>query len=164
MSTPQEFKPRDQQWLQEMCELVRNKMPATHTFVVFAFPAFGTDRCYYASNATRSSAIEALKQWLAHEEKIDNWMKHNNDEAPPKLTPVPTIPATFEKWPTTPDGRLICGPNHPMPIGQGEAHKLRWAHTNGREVGEQRDGWPCGDEVTMQCQDCGLTWTAELPQ
>jgi hypothetical protein len=67
-------------------------------------------------------------------------------------------------WPKTPDGRLLCSPEHPMPIGNGAAHEKRWAHTNCHEVGEQRDGWPCGDEVTMQCKDCGLTWTAELPQ
>lgn len=73
-----------------MCELVRNKMPETHTFVVFAFPVAGTDRCYYASNAERKSAITALKEWIAYQEKVDNWMKHDNDEPPPKA-PWPTV-------------------------------------------------------------------------
>ena len=58
--------PRDKQWLQECCELVKNKMPENYTFVVFGFPHSGTDRIYYASNATRESAVEALKQWIAH--------------------------------------------------------------------------------------------------
>jgi len=78
------FRPRDQQWLQEMCELVKNKMPETHTFVVFAFPTTGTDRMYYASNATRESSVAALKEWLAYQEKVDNWMKHDDSNPPPK--------------------------------------------------------------------------------
>ena len=78
------YQPKDQQWLQEMCELVKNKMPDTHAFVVFAFPVAGTDRCYYASNAERAGAIAALKEWLAHQEKVDNWMKHDDSGPPPK--------------------------------------------------------------------------------
>lgn len=30
--------------------------------------------------------------------------------------------------------------------------------------GEQWDGYPCGDTVTMKCPHCGTTWTEELPQ
>jgi len=76
-------KPRDQQWLQEICELVKNKMPASHTFVVFAFPIGGTDRCYYASNAERESSIAALKEWIACQQKVDSWMKHDDGPPPP---------------------------------------------------------------------------------
>lgn len=71
---------------------------------------------------------------------------------------------TFTNWPRTKDGRLICSPEHPFPIGNGTADNFRWAHTNCEEVGTQKDGWPFGDTVTMQCKDCGLHWTAELPQ
>lgn len=66
--------PRDQQWIQEMCELVKNKMPENYSFVVFGFPITGSDRCYYASNATRDSAVAALKEWLKHAEK--DYLKH----------------------------------------------------------------------------------------
>lgn len=58
--------PRDKQWLQECCELVKNKMPENYCFAVFGFPIEGTDRIFYASNATRDSVIEALEQWLVH--------------------------------------------------------------------------------------------------
>jgi hypothetical protein len=80
--------------------------------------------------------------------------------------PKPTLPPIdpFETWPRTPDGRLICSPEHPFPIGCGEAYGPRWAHTNCGEVGEQEDGYPSGDTVTMKCADCGYHWTAELPQ
>ena len=39
-----------------------------------------------------------------------------------------------------------------------------WMHTNAHEVGEQENGWPAGDIVTMKCDDCGATWKEELPQ
>jgi hypothetical protein len=72
------FRPKDQQWLQEMCELVQNKLPEGYAFVVFAFPTEGKDRVYYASNSTRESTTVALKEWLAYQEKQEeNWMKHD---------------------------------------------------------------------------------------
>ena len=54
----------------------------------------------------------------------------------------------------------ICSPEHPMPKGA----PGRWMHTNAKEVGDQRNGWPGGDLVTMRCLDCGTEWTMELPQ
>lgn len=70
-------------WLQECCELVKNKMPESHTFVIFGFPVAGSDRCYYASNATRDSAIEALRQWLDYQQQVNHWMTHDAG-APPR--------------------------------------------------------------------------------
>lgn len=74
--------PRDKQWLQECCELVKNKMPENYTFVVFAFPISGSDRVFYASSAERESARSALKQWLQYQDNIDNWMKHVDGPPP----------------------------------------------------------------------------------
>jgi hypothetical protein len=37
-------------------------------------------------------------------------------------------------------------------------------HPEADEVGEQEDGWPGGDIVTMRCPNCGLRWKTELPQ
>ena len=31
-------------------------------------------------------------------------------------------------------------------------------------VGEQEDGWPGGDFVTMECPVCKTRWKTELPQ
>ena len=71
-------KPRDQMWLQEAAELVNNKMPETHTFVIFAFPIKGSDRVYYSSKGGRSDVIEALKQWIAFQEADkDRWLEHD---------------------------------------------------------------------------------------
>ena len=67
-------KPRDKQWLQDCCELVKAKMPDNYSFVVFGFPTSGTDRCFYASNATRESAVAALKEWIKHSET--DYLKH----------------------------------------------------------------------------------------
>lgn len=71
--------PHDKQWLQECCELVKNKMPENYSFVVFAFPTHGSDRVYYAANATRESAVSALKRWLKYADGADadgTWAKH----------------------------------------------------------------------------------------
>ncbi len=40
----------------------------------------------------------------------------------------------------------------------------RGIHPEAHEVGEQKDGYPGGDTVTMRCPTCGVTWTKELPQ
>jgi hypothetical protein len=37
-------------------------------------------------------------------------------------------------------------------------------HTGAHEVGEQEDGYPGGDMVTMECSNCGHRWKMELPQ
>lgn len=37
-------------------------------------------------------------------------------------------------------------------------------HDAVREVGEQENGWPGGDIVTMECGNCGHRWRKELPQ
>ena len=37
-------------------------------------------------------------------------------------------------------------------------------HTGAHEVGEQRDGYPGGDIITMECSNCKHRWTEELPQ
>lgn len=37
-------------------------------------------------------------------------------------------------------------------------------HASAHEVGDQRDGWPSGDLVTMRCPICGHEWEKELPQ
>jgi len=37
-------------------------------------------------------------------------------------------------------------------------------HPDAREVGEQEDGWPAGDIVTVKCPHCGHSWRKELPQ
>jgi len=56
---------------------------------------------------------------------------------------------------------FICSPDNPW---SPEKHKGRVRHTNAREVGEQEDGYPSGDIVTYECQDCGHRWKVELPQ
>ena len=37
-------------------------------------------------------------------------------------------------------------------------------HAKAHEVGEQEDGWPGGDIVTMECPICKTRWRKELPQ
>ncbi len=42
--------------------------------------------------------------------------------------------------------------------------EARVRHHAAREVGEQEDGYPGGDIVTMVCPSCGTKWRMELPQ
>ena len=74
MNAEESGTPRDKQWLQDCCEIVKAKMPDNYSFVVFGFPTRGSDRCFYASNATRESAVAALKAWLKHAEA--DYLKH----------------------------------------------------------------------------------------
>jgi hypothetical protein len=68
--------PQDRIWLQEACDLVKNKFPENYSFLVFAFPKEGDGRTFYASNATRESAIEALKVWLKYAEEESTYGTH----------------------------------------------------------------------------------------
>ena len=45
-----------------------------------------------------------------------------------------------------------------------EAYGTPVCHEDAQEVGEQEDGYPGGDIVTMKCPHCGTTWKKELPQ
>ncbi len=55
---------------------------------------------------------------------------------------------------------FICTPEKPWQPSYGAPVR----HTNTREVGDQEDGYPGGDIVTMECKDCGHRWRRELAQ
>ncbi len=59
-----------------------------------------------------------------------------------------------------PQGRYICSPARPYIPGDPDS----WVHPAATEVGEQADGWPGGDIITMHCSVCGHRWTQELAQ
>jgi len=43
--------------------------------------------------------------------------------------------------------------------------KSRYAyHPDAKEVGDQKDGYPHGDVVTVQCPHCKIVFESELPQ
>lgn len=57
-------------------------------------------------------------------------------------------------------GYFICTPETPWRPGLPTPVK----HPGTREVGEQEDGYPGGDIVTVECVACGHRWKMELPQ
>ena len=59
--------------------------------------------------------------------------------------------------------RKECTPQNPYTLERDEPN-ARWVHQDVHEVGEQEDGWPCGDIVTYECRTCGKRWKSELPQ
>jgi hypothetical protein len=58
--------------------------------------------------------------------------------------------------------QIICTPNHPW--DRVKRDDVRVVHTDTHEVGEQEDGYPGGDIVTIGCRICGHRWRSELPQ
>lgn len=56
----------------------------------------------------------------------------------------------------------ICTKDNPRPADAPEDQ--RWLHEDTEEVGEQENGWPGGDIITVRCKNCGLKWKEELPQ
>lgn len=55
-------------------------------------------------------------------------------------------------------GRHFCEPDNPW-SGKGPA-----MHAETEEVGEQSDGYPCGDTIRIRCKTCNHSWSQELPQ
>jgi hypothetical protein len=60
----------------------------------------------------------------------------------------------------TKDTTVNCTKDDPWTPDKGTPVHHHGAH----EFGEQRDGWPGGNIVSMECPNCGHTWTEELPQ
>lgn len=50
------------------------------------------------------------------------------------------------------------------PCTAASPNKSARVHPDAVEVGGQRDGWPGGDWITLQCPHCGREWDEELPQ
>ena len=59
-----------------------------------------------------------------------------------------------------------CTKNNPYSPERDTAEPgIGWEHEGAHEVPDsQRSDWPSGDLVDMKCDDCGITWTTELPQ
>ena len=55
--------------------------------------------------------------------------------------------------------RHICNASAPWHKGAGGG-----IHPQGREVGEQEDGYPGGDIIRCHCPVCEVTWKVEFPQ
>jgi hypothetical protein len=55
---------------------------------------------------------------------------------------------------------FVCTKGNPWTPDRGTPVR----HPDAVEVGEQRDGWPGGDLVSMRCPHCGHRWETELPQ
>lgn len=55
---------------------------------------------------------------------------------------------------------FICTAETPWPKGGPTPVQ----HVDAHEVGEQENGYPGGDIITMRCPNCGHQWRTELPQ
>lgn len=59
-----------------MAKLVESKLPDNHGFILLAFNFGEGGRMTYTSNAERTDAIKALKEWFFQMGEEENWMKH----------------------------------------------------------------------------------------
>ena len=68
----------DRQYLTDAANAVKAKLPDNTGFILLAFPfnGEGDKRLAYISNAQRTDAINALKEWLLKCGAAEDWMKH----------------------------------------------------------------------------------------
>lgn len=63
-------------------------------------------------------------------------------------------------------GEITCTKDDPWTEARRPAsgERIRIAHPDAHEIGEQQNGYPAGDIVTMECPNCKVRWEQELPQ
>lgn len=68
----------DKEYLREAAKAVKEKLPDNFGFILlaFSFNGEGDRRLAYISNAQRTDAINALKEWLLKCGAAEDWMKH----------------------------------------------------------------------------------------
>lgn len=68
----------DREFLKEAARAVEAKLPDNYAFILLALPfnGEGDARVVYISNAERTDAINALKEWLLKCGASEDWMKH----------------------------------------------------------------------------------------
>jgi hypothetical protein len=68
----------DREFLKEVAQQVKAKLPDNYGFIVLAAPfnGEGDNRLVYTSNIQRGDAIAMLKEWLLKCGAAEDWMKH----------------------------------------------------------------------------------------
>lgn len=68
----------DREFLKEAAQQVKAKLPDNYGFILLAFPfnGEGDARLVYISNAQRTDALNAMKEWLLKCGAAEDWMKH----------------------------------------------------------------------------------------
>lgn len=68
----------DREYLKEAARAVQAKLPDGHGFILLAFPfnGEGDSRLVYISNAQRTDALNAMKEWMLKCGASEDWMRH----------------------------------------------------------------------------------------
>jgi hypothetical protein len=77
-----------------------------------------------------------------------------------RVSKIPSATGDDEMIDDRQTSRYVCTKEAPWSEDKG----FPVQHPDAQEVGEQEDGWPAGDIITMQCPNCGVRWKEELPQ
>lgn len=68
----------DKQYLREMADVLKAKLPDNHGFILITFP-YGDDpgqRMTYTATAERKDCLNVLKEFLLRNDAAEDWMKH----------------------------------------------------------------------------------------
>ena len=76
-ASPADFMSLDKQYLREMADVLKAKLPDNHGFILLTFP-FDSDlgRLTYVATAERKDCINAMKEFLIRNDAAEDWMKH----------------------------------------------------------------------------------------
>lgn len=68
----------DREYLKDAARVVQSKLPDNTGFILLAFPfnGEGDNRLVYISNAQRTDALNAMKEWLLKCGAAEDWMRH----------------------------------------------------------------------------------------
>lgn len=66
----------DREWLQLAAKAAHERMPDGWCFILMAANVGDDGRLVYASNMTRETAINTLKEWLIKASGEEEWMRH----------------------------------------------------------------------------------------
>ena len=68
----------DREFLKEAASAVKAKLPDNYGFILLAFPfnGEGDARLVYISNAQRTDALNAMKEWLLKCGAAEDWIRH----------------------------------------------------------------------------------------
>jgi hypothetical protein len=67
----------DKQYIRDMCDVLKSKLPDNHGFILLTFPFGGEPgRLTYAATGERKDCINAMKEFLIRNDSAEDWMKH----------------------------------------------------------------------------------------
>lgn len=74
--SPPDLHALDKNYLRDMAEIIKAKLPDNHGFILLTFNFGPGGRVTYCANAERADCINAMKEFLLKSGAEEDWMKH----------------------------------------------------------------------------------------